>query len=120
MRLYDDREGNDDSEYIEGESLGYTPHNLSGLFQRIYPSLRDELQEYEEEQPEGASVERLINAIPSQTAEMVRYGFLLRGEYGQITIGGGGGAWVKGKNISKMLLYLCTRLEDFTRLRVLL
>ena len=117
--LYDDREEDDDSEYIEGESLDYRPHNLPGLFQRIYPSLRDELEEYEKEQPQEDSVESLINAIPSQTAEMFRYGFLLRGQYGQITISGGD-VLVEGKNISEMLLDLCARLQNFTRLRVLL
>ena len=113
--LYDD---GDDGEYIEGASLGYTPHNLPGLLQRMYPSLREELKEYEKEQSDGESVESLVNAIPSQTAEKFRTGLLLRGQYGQITITGAD-VLVRGKNISKALLDLCTRLEDFTRLRVL-
>ena len=116
--LYDDLETNDDAEYIEGASLGYTRHNLSGLLQRVYPSLRDELQEYENRQPDGETLENLINAIPSQTAEIFRYGGLLRGQYGQVTFIDGD-VLVEGKNISKALLGLCTRLENFTRLRVL-
>ena len=111
--LYADQDEDEDSEDIQGESLGYTRHNLPGLFQKLYPSIRNELKEYEKEEPKRESVESLVNAIPSQTAEMFRYGFLLRGEYGQITINGPD-VWVKGKNISKMLLDLCARLEDFT------
>ena len=118
--LYDDLEENDDSEDIGGESLRYTPHNLPGLFQRVYPSLRAELEEYEQGQPKGDSVESLVNAVPSQTAEMFRYGFLLRGEYaGEVTFKDGD-VWVIEKNISKTLLDLCTRLGDFSRLQVTL
>ena len=115
--LYEAEE-DDDSEYIEGESLRYTPHSLPGLFQKVYPSLRNELEEYEEGQPKAGSVESLVNAVPSQTAEVFRYGFLLRGEYaGRITFKDGD-VWVIDKNISKTLLDLCTRLEDFARLQV--
>ena len=82
--------------------------------------MRNELEEYDHGEPKGRSVESLVNAVPSQTAEMFRYGFLLRGEYAGEIIFKDGDVWVSGKNISKTLLDLCIRLEDFARMQVAL
>ena len=107
-------------EYLYGNTFEYNKHSLEDIFNRVHPTIKPRLDEVRGDS--GRSIQDLVRAIPRGTAELFRYGLLLRDtrRY-KIRATIDGDIEFRGTNLNKALTELCDLLAEFTdsELRVL-
>ena len=106
----------DDEEFPAGPAFKRRNHDLHGLLDSLYPSVKDRISDYgRDDTGTELAVSELIEAIPKKTSEYFRYGFLLNEAYGNVVIRTNGDVEVDGRNVTHMEFRLCTLLKAFVQ-----
>ena len=101
-------------EYLYGNTFNYNGHSLGPLLNHVHPTVKPRLDRVLSSS--GQTIERLVRTIPQRTAELFRYGLLLKDTTRhEVRITAGGDIELKGTNLSKALTELCDLLREFTR-----
>ena len=100
-------------EFLYGDTFTYNRHGLGKIFDNVHPTIKSRLQKIRSSS--GRSILDLVGMVPRGTAELFRYGLLLKDatRY-RIKTTVDGSIEFEGTNLSNALSELCELLAEFS------